>query len=183
MVINFASKKSHISYKWLLVLYLLLTAAGVNSGVSTDDLDEINAGRISVASSKSDSHHDAIIGGVTENIETSKPLGMQGVVTQAVSCLNASVSDFNRDTQQTTFICFYTITWLMCAFSLVVDRYLWPLSLTVKGHAQIDGVKYTSDHVPQNSSINPMNFYCIKKLITFFRACVTVMDHRRRHSV
>ena len=67
----------------------------------------------------------------------------------------------------------YTITWLLCAFSLVVDRDL------LKG-THIDGVKSTSDHVsrllflfsfPPNTSINHLNFYCIKQ-IDYICPCV-----------
>ena len=69
-----------------------------------------------------------------------------------------------------TIIPYYTITWLLCAFSLVVDRDL--LKDTHTG-----GVKSTSDHVsrlvflfscPKNSSINHLNFYCIKQIDYIF---------------
>ena len=51
---------------------------------------------------------------------------------------------------------FYTKTWLLCAFSLVVDR---------------DDVKSTPYH-PQNPSIHPLNFYCIKQIDNIFSVCV-----------
>ena len=69
-----------------------------------------------------------------------------------------------------TIIPYYTITWLLCAFSLVVDRDLLKDTHT-------DGVKSTSDHVsrlvflfscPKNSSINHLNFYCIKQIDYIF---------------
>ena len=79
----------------------------------------------------------------------------------------------------------YTITWLLCAFSLVVDRHLL-------NDTHTDGVKSTSDHVsrlvflfpcPKSPSINRLNFYCIKQIDNIFPCVCTVIDHRRRHSV
>lgn len=53
-----------------------IAAAGVHSGVITDDLEEVNGGRISVDNSNIDVHHDSsLIGGVTINEETSQQLG------------------------------------------------------------------------------------------------------------
>ena len=63
-------------------------------------------------------------------------------------------------------ITIYTITWLMCAFSLVVD-----CDLSKDTHT--DGVKSTSDHVrsfmPPKSFNKPFEFqYCIKQIDYIF---------------
>ena len=72
----------------------------------------------------------------------------------------------------------YTITWLLCAFSLVVDQIL--------EDTHTDGVKSTSDHVsrlvsifscPPNPSINHLNFYCIKQIDYIF-PCMHVYCNR-----
>ena len=77
-------------------------------------------------------------------------------------------------------ICFYTITWLLREFSLVVDRYLLKNTHT-------DGVKSTSDHVrrfvflfscTKNPSINHLNFYCIKQ-IDFIFPCMCIVKVTR----
>ena len=69
--------------------------------------------------------------------------------------------------------------WVLCPFSLVVDRDLLKCTRT-------DGVKSTSDHVsrlvfllsyPQNSSINHLNFYCIKQIDYIF-PCVHMYCNR-----
>ena len=71
----------------------------------------------------------------------------------------------------TTATCYYTITRLLCAFSLVVDRDLLKDTHT-------DDVKSTSAdlfvffHAAQNSSINHLNFYCIKQIDYIFFVCV-----------
>ena len=79
----------------------------------------------------------------------------------------------------------YTITWLLCAFSLVVDR-----NLLKETHTH--GVKSTSYHVsglvflfscPKSPSINHLNFYCMKQIDYIFPCVCTVIDHRRRHGV
>ena len=50
--------------------------AGVHSGVITEDLDEINGGRINVGSLHGDSRHESVtIGGLANNEDTTTPLG------------------------------------------------------------------------------------------------------------
>ena len=78
-----------------------------------------------------------------------------------------------------------TITWLLCAFSLVVHRDLLE-------NIHTDDVKSTPYHVsgivsifscPKNSSINHLNFYCIKQIYNIFPCVCTLINHRRCHSV
>ena len=70
----------------------------------------------------------------------------------------------------------HTVTWLLCAFSMVVDRD----QLT-----HTDGVKSTLDNVsrfvflfpfPKNPSINHLNFYCWKQIDNIF-LCVYCSSH------
>ena len=77
-------------------------------------------------------------------------------------------------------ILIYTVTWLLRAFPLVVDRDLLKDTHT-------DGVKSTSDHVsglvfhfscPPNSWINHLHFYCIEQIDYIFPCACTVIDHR-----
>ena len=79
------------------------------------------------------------------------------------------------------YIQYYTITWLPCAFSLVVDRYLLKETHT-------DDDKSTSDHVsgldflfhaPKSFTFQ---FLLYKEIYNIFRRVCTVMDHRRHHS-
>ena len=80
-----------------------------------------------------------------------------------------------------TCILIYTITWLLCAFSLVVDR-----DLLKNTH------RWRQIHVnrlvflfscPKNHSISHLNFYRIKQIDYIFPCVCSVIDHRRRHSV
>ena len=73
----------------------------------------------------------------------------------------------------------------------------WPEDLTTdiyRAHwdTHTDDVKSTSDHVsrlvflfscPKNSSVNHLNFYCMKQIDYIFSCVCTVIDHRRHHSV
>ena len=88
-----------------------------------------------------------------------------------------------RKSYQVIYI--YTITWLLCEFSLVVDHDLLKDTHT-------DDVKSTPYHVsalvflfscPKNPSINHLNFYCVKQIDNIFPCVCTVIDHRRRHNV
>ena len=78
----------------------------------------------------------------------------------------------------------YTITWLLCAFSLVVDSDLLKDTHT-------DDVKSTSDHVsrlvflfscPKNPSMNHLNFYWIwifivTPIVSYFFVLCTLWRH------
>ena len=56
--------------------YHLNTASGVHSGVITEDLDEVDGGRIKIGSLHGDSRHEsAAIGGLSNNEDTTTPLG------------------------------------------------------------------------------------------------------------
>ena len=58
------------------MLFFLYTAAGVHSGVVTQDLDEINGGRIKVGTLHGDARHESVaIGGLSNNEDTTTPLG------------------------------------------------------------------------------------------------------------
>ena len=57
----------------------------------------------------------------------------------------------------------YTITWLLCAFSLVVDRDLLEDTHTRWNHVS----RLFLFPCPQNPSINHMNSYCIKQIHEF----------------
>ena len=77
----------------------------------------------------------------------------------------------------------YTITWLLCAFSLVVDR---DLLKDTHRWRQIHAISRQqtcfSFFMPQNPSINHLNFYSIKQIDNIFPCVCTEMDHRRCHS-
>lgn len=56
--------------------FLCFTAAGVHSGVITEDLDEIDRGRIKVDTLQGDARHkSAAIEGLLNNEDTTNPLG------------------------------------------------------------------------------------------------------------
>ena len=71
-----------------------------------------------------------------------------------------------------TIIPYYTITWLLCAFSLVVDRdllghYLLHISLSSPTNTYVSRLVFLFSY-PKNSSINHLNFYCIKQIDYIF---------------
>ena len=79
----------------------------------------------------------------------------------------------------------YAITWLLCAFSLVVDYDLFrDLLKNTHRWRQIHAISRQrtcfSFFMPPNPSINYLDFYCINQIDNIFsvRAC-TVIDHRR----
>ena len=77
------------------------------------------------------------------------------------------------------------VTSILCAFSLVVDRDL--LKDTHRDDVKprhITSADLFFFFMPQNPSINHLNFYCIKQIYNIFPCvCTHVIDHRRRHSV
>ena len=78
----------------------------------------------------------------------------------------------------------FTITWLLCAFSLVVDRDLWK---DTHRWRQIHAI-HVSELVflfscPPNPWINLLNFYCIKQVDNILACVCTVLYNRRHHSV
>ena len=77
----------------------------------------------------------------------------------------------------------YTITWLLCAFSLVVHHDLLQ-------NTHIVDVKSTPHHVsglififscPQNHSVHHLNFHCIKQIDYIFPCVCTLIDNRKCH--
>ena len=79
----------------------------------------------------------------------------------------------------------YKITWLQCAFSLVVasDRLEDTCTVDIKSTSADNWADlFLSFSTPQ-TTINHLNFYCIKQIDNIFLCVCTVIDHRRRHSV
>ena len=78
----------------------------------------------------------------------------------------------------------YTITWLLCAFSLVVDRDLLKdthiYSVKSTSNTSADLFFFFNDQKSFNKSLD---FYCIKQIDYIIPCVCIVIDHRRRHSV
>ena len=78
----------------------------------------------------------------------------------------------------------YTITWLLCAFSLVVDRDL--LKDTAHRWRQIHAISRQRTFLFSYAKIlyvglYHLNFYCIWQIDNILPYVCTVIDHRRRH--
>ena len=70
----------------------------------------------------------------------------------------------------------YTITWLLCVFSLVVNRDLLKDTQMTSNTRQRTSFSF---FMPQNHSTNHLNFYCRKQIDNIFPYVCTVIDCNR----